>query len=244
MIRTARLVAALALALPLAAPAARAEDFLFPIYGPGIDQAQGRDVGPYYYGADGSVGSGIGELQYHTIVTYQPFDLGAVDGPITGLTLTGSVTNLRHILIQDPYLTYNTRLEVVVTNPNPPAAADASLADLFAAVGGGKEVATFEVDNGIPNDPGMTTLGPDFRVSLGPEVVAAAEAAREAGTPFALGFESTGLSYNQSVEGDLSATLDVRAVPEPTSALLLGLGGVAMAVRMCRASARRRAARP
>lgn len=225
MIRPTRPLAllslALGLALPLAGPGARADYFIPAVGASSVDRVSYPE-GPVYASASGTtIGSGFGFLQYHTIVTLVPFDLGSVALPIDGLTLTGRVAGFSPIL-GGFYGTF-AGLDVTVTDPVPPASAASAPADLFAAVEGGGAVAGFRVDNGIPDFPGQATAGSDFRVTLGREAVIAAEAAREAGLPFGLGF--LGLARGRpGVKGDLSVTLDVSVVPEPSSALLLALG--------------------
>jgi hypothetical protein len=51
----------------------------------------------------GNVGKGYGQIQPHSIVSYVSFDLTGVQGTISGLEITGSIDNLRHILFVTPY---------------------------------------------------------------------------------------------------------------------------------------------
>jgi hypothetical protein len=83
-------------------------------------------------------------------------------------------------------------------------------------------------------------VGGQFSDALGNVAVAAIEAARLGGSPIYLGFYSTSVSGEPfgSVEGDLSVSLDIRTVPEPGAATLLGLGLASVAAGASRWRAR------
>ncbi len=191
------------------------------------------------------LGSGAYAIAAHRYDEVLEFNLS---GTITGLTLDGELTGLRHISrggdeTNPTYASmgvpasFNMSVAVI---PAPPSFDATGLGTTI--VGSSAYVGAAVVDDGIAG-PGLTAVGPTFSVSLDAAAIAAANQAVEDGDPFYLVLSGGGYSsLGDNLEGDLSpVTLDVQAasvpffalaaVPEPSTLALL-LGGLS-AVGVC-----------
>ena len=80
-----------------------------------VDQLRGENTTYLALSPASQIGSGLGMLEEHTIVSVAQFDLSGVTGTISRLELTGSVGNFRHILNNYVYADQYEGLRVGVT---------------------------------------------------------------------------------------------------------------------------------
>jgi hypothetical protein len=211
-----RFVAVLALAALAAAPA-RA-DFLAP-----TSLTSVAELGPFNvsYAAvtPVQVGGGDGFLQEWQIVAAATFDVPAGFGP---MALTGSITDLRHVVQTSPYTNYVSETVNVYLTTTPAASDPASL---YTAWSNGTLLGSFVIDNGLPGYRAYYQYpwGPDFTLGL------------PGGLPqhFTVSFVYENGFGQTSVTGDLAA--GVIPVPEPSSLVLVIVGlATAVGVRLRR----------
>jgi hypothetical protein len=253
------LVAALSLGWREAAADIDRTPFAAGIYGVRVDSSPGNPTGLFFEGNSGRFPSGpllpaigvAGQIAPNFFNDYEVFDLSGLPGPITALTLSGSIINLRSADGAPPFTDYHS-IQVgvsVVGTPlseltRPHDAGSTATADgypIFLALQSGRDGVGFPIDNGIPPLSGAPTVGSDFRVQLSAAAVADAEAARLSVGYLVLGFTGSPGSFSRS-EADIQEglTLSIRAVPEPSSLVLLAgglLGGLGDAWRRRRARA-------
>ncbi len=192
------------------------------------------------------LGSGTYLIANHDFDQVLEFNLS---GTITGLTLGGEVTGLRHLSTggDDRWPTYASMgmpasfFVGVAVIPPPPSFDATSLGTTI--VGSSDSVGYGSVDDGI--SMGGVPVGPAFSITLSAAAVAAANQAIAAGDPFYLVLSGRGhAGLDSSLEGDLSSvTLGVQTasqpsfsptpVPEPSTFALLtgGLSGVGICRR-------------
>jgi hypothetical protein len=170
-------------------------------------------VGPGF----GNVGLGTGVIQQHSIVSYVSFDMTGVQGTITGLEITGSITNLQRITTGTIY-TEGVAMYVGVTLPGSTDLTNAQA--VWTNVTGGSPLGSFMIDNGISRGPDLPPpVGPDFSMGISGAI------SDIQGGKLAVGFYSQGtLGDVPGATGDLSVQLNVSTVPEPTSLALTALG--------------------
>jgi hypothetical protein len=205
----------------------------------GVDIQQGYPSSTYNY-LPNVVGSGAYLIANHHFDQVLAFNLS---GTITGLTLSGDLTDLRHISAggdeswptyasQGISASFNMSVAVIPAPPSfDPTGLGTTIDGLSSYAGFGS------VDDGI----GDGAAGPGFSITLGDAAVAAANQAIAAGDAFYLVLSGSGYaSFDSSLEGDLSpVTLDVQTafqpsffaptpVPEPSTLALL-VGGLSVA---------------
>ena len=186
------------------------------------------------------VGSGTGFISPQVSDTFIQVDLGG-SGQIAGGTISGTIANLRREPpirpINESYANQGiyAKLDVVVKLL---WSADDDPASLFGAYDAGSVVASFTVDNGVPDIVGGSVqpgFGPSFSAALSASSLSGGDPTRG---KFYLGFGGSG-STNEpnslnSVVGDLSVTATVQPVPEPPVLVLVATAIPALAARAWR----------
>jgi hypothetical protein len=220
----------------------------------GVDIQQGYPSSSYSY-LPSVVGSGAYQIANHNFDQVLEFNLS---GTITGLTLDGELTGLRHMSAggDESWPTYASQgisasfnMNVAVI-PAPPSLDPTGLGTTI--LGSSHGVGYGSVDDGIGDAP----VGSAFSITLDAAAVAAANQAIAAGDPFYLVLSGRGYAgFDSSLEGDLSpVTLDVQTasqpfffaptpVPEPSTLALL-VGGLSAAGICGRFTARSRRGAP
>ncbi len=227
-------------------------------YGAGPSASYGVDVREGYPTTfaplpSSAIGSGAYSIATHQYDQVLAFDLS---GTITGLTLDGALTGLRHISAggDESNPTYaglgmpaSFNMSVAVI-PAPQSLDPTGLGTTI--LGSSDYVGNASVDDGI----GAGSVGLDFSITLGAAAVAAANGAIAAGDPFYLVLSGSGYAgFDSSLEGDLSSVgLDVQTallpssnltpVPEPSTLVLL-IGGLSVVGVCGRLTARSRRGR-
>lgn len=184
-----------------------------------------------------SVGEGVGRVIPHYFNAYAVFNLSTIPDAITGLSLSGSITNIRRNEGGTPYSSYTsmtlavTQVQTSYTDITKPYDSGSSKGfAIWQDLNDGGYVG-FTVDNGkppYPPDPNRIILGPKFQVDLGSTAVSDANADRLGSGYFIVGFSGSAKSNYERL-GDISnLSLSVQTlhpVPEPASLLSLLLGG-------------------
>ena len=174
------------------------------------------------------VGQGNGPVQYHNAVTIAHFDLSGVTDPIVGLGIAGSIPNITSV-IGFPLIGY-TYIHLNVNLAGTFNAADPS--SVYQAATTGMNLGTFSASNlnGVPPEPYLIDYGPNYGVTLGPEALSEVHNTNS----LDLAFVSTGGGWVLPGVGggtgagttldDLTLTVSTAPVPEPSSALIFGVG--------------------
>ncbi|CAN5725446.1 hypothetical protein BH23PLA1_BH23PLA1_39880 [soil metagenome] len=169
---------------------------------------------------------------------YLTFDLGSISEEIAGLTLTGSVSDLRRVVLGPPDFEYRQMVVMIreVSTPSSEVLAYRTGDNLavgqaiFNDLGEGTFYSQFTIDNGIPHgNPFPPIVGPNFEVNLSAAAVAAANQSRTGPNHFVLGFHR--VDGGTALVGNLSAALRVIPVPEPGGLTLLATASIVLALR-------------